>query len=98
MDPEFLVMALDDFGALQFVLPAPEASAEIQTTIFYNDFCPLIFRLELSYNAIWNKFHNDLAWWAIISCYFSNKKRKRIERIEVYAVFCAVFSFQPIKK
>ena len=38
------VMALDGFGALQFVQPAPVVLAEIKATIFYNAFCPLILR------------------------------------------------------
>ena len=39
-------------SALRFVPPAPEVFAEIKTTIFYNAFCLLILRLELSPNAI----------------------------------------------
>ena len=39
------------FGALQFVLPAPEMLAEIKTTIFYVTFCLLIYRLALSRSA-----------------------------------------------
>ena len=53
-------MALNGFSALQFVPPAPEALAETKTTIFYNNFYPLILRLELS-QVIQNKLQYDLA-------------------------------------
>ena len=51
-------MALDGFNvsALQFVPPAPEVLAEIETTIFDSAFCLHILRLEFSHNAILNKF------------------------------------------
>ena len=47
-------MALDSFSAFQFVVVwhAPEAVAEIQTTISCDAFCLLILQLELSHNAI----------------------------------------------
>ena len=49
------------FSALQFVPPAPKVLAEIKTKIFYMAFWSLILRLELSHNAILNKFQYDLA-------------------------------------
>ena len=54
-------MALDGSSVLQF-LPRTESviSAEIKTAMFYNASHPLILPLELSHNAIKNKFQYDL--------------------------------------
>ena len=39
-------------SALQFVLLALEVLTVIKATFFYNAFCPLFCRLELSHNVI----------------------------------------------
>ena len=52
LTPGFFVMALDGFSALQFVPSAPGVLAEIEATIFFNAFCPLILQQKLSRNAI----------------------------------------------
>ena len=65
-------MALNGFGVLLFVSPAPDVLAEIKRTI-YTAFYPRIFRLELSHNAIENKVYYDLA---SLFYYFLNKERK----------------------
>ena len=71
-------MALNGFGVLLFVPPAPEILAETKRTI-YTAFYPYILRLELSHNAIENKLATTLY-------NFSNKERKRIDWPEVKCV------------
>ena len=50
--PDFLLWLWMAYcSALQFEPPVPETLAEIKATIFYNAFCLLILRLELSHNT-----------------------------------------------
>ena len=49
-------------GALHFAPPALEVLAEMKSTIFYNAFCLLILRLELSLNAICCNISFSMTW------------------------------------
>ena len=53
-------MALRGFNVLLFVPAAPKVLAITKKAI-YTAFCPLIFQLKLSHNAIENKVYYDLA-------------------------------------
>ena len=51
LEPQISCTDFGWFSALQLVSLATEVFVDIKTTIFYNAFCPLILRLELSHNA-----------------------------------------------
>ena len=72
-------MALNRFRILLFVQTAPEVLAEIKRTIC-TAFYSLILRLELSRKAIENKVPYAMSTTLY---YFSNRKRKQIDRPEV---------------
>ena len=58
----FLVIALDGFTVVLCSLyRLPRKYQQKKITISYNAFYHLILRLELSHNAIYNKFQYDLA-------------------------------------
>ena len=85
-------MILGCLSALLFVLPAPKILAETKSTIPHCLLPPhspirAFTQCNLKYN-----YYN-----LVVKLYFSNKKGKRIDRLEVYVLF-GDFPFQPIKK
>ena len=52
MDPRIPCSDSEWFSTLQLVPPALEVLEEIITTIVCNAICPLIYRVQLSHNAI----------------------------------------------